>query len=213
MFLLRRQLHSNGVGDLAREHALQDHDVAERSFVPIRPEVLFGTDLDHLRADTHPFGGTEHRAGDERVDAQLPGDLRRPLTCLLQWHDRRAGDHAQRADLRELGDEVVRHAISEVLLFRIARQVLERQNRDRANGRPMIGGRDVPGSNRPDAGADPQEQHRACDDQRSTEAASSAAPVSLPASVGEVAPEDTAGSAASEPTASSPVHRTAVLNK
>ena len=37
--------------------------------------------------------------------------------------------------------------------------------------------------------------------------------ITLRHSVGEVAPEDTAGSAASEPAASSPVHRTSVLNK
>ena len=168
MFLLRRQLHSNRVGDLACEHPLQEHDVTKRSFVPFCPEVLLGTDLDYLRADTHAFGGTKHRASDERINAELPGDPRRPLTCLFEWHDRRAGDHAQRTDLRELRDEVVRHAVGEVLLFRIARQVLERQNRDRAN-RPKIGGRDVPRSNRPDAGTDPQEQHRACDDYGSTE--------------------------------------------
>src|SRR5262249_7420019 len=84
MFLLRRQLHSNGVGDLARERSLQDHDVTNRSFVPFRPEVLLGADLDHLRADAHAFGGTEHRACDERVDAQLPSNLRRSLMCLLE---------------------------------------------------------------------------------------------------------------------------------
>ena len=61
MFLLRGQLDSNGVRDLVRERALQTDDVTKRSFVPLRPEVLLGTDLDHLCADAHALGGTQDR--------------------------------------------------------------------------------------------------------------------------------------------------------
>src|SRR5579864_1305457 len=43
------------------------------------------------------------------------------------------GNDADFAELREVGDQLVGHAVSEILLLRIAREVVEWQHRQRLN--------------------------------------------------------------------------------
>ena len=71
---------------------------------------------------------------DHRVDSQHAGDLRDGrFTLARELHRRRTGDHSNRPDLREMGSERLRQAVDEVLLRWIAREVVERQDGQRAD--------------------------------------------------------------------------------
>jgi hypothetical protein len=48
----------------------------------------------------------------------------------LERHNRRAGDHVERPDARQVRDHVLGDAVGEVLVFRIAAQGEERQDGD-----------------------------------------------------------------------------------
>ena len=69
---------------------------------------------------------------DDAVDGELARDLRHERSALVAHH-RRARDDLQRADRRQARDQLLGHAVGEVLLRRIARQVLEREHRERAD--------------------------------------------------------------------------------
>ena len=74
-----------------------------------------------------------HRAFDDGVDLQFPRDGRHRLRCRPVVHDRCARDHAESVHRRKVGNELLRHPVGKVFLFRIAGQVVQRQNRDGSN--------------------------------------------------------------------------------
>ena len=76
-----------------------------------------------------------HAAFQDVAHAELPPDLPHVHGAALVGEARIAGDDEQPADLRERGDDVLDHAVGEVVLLRIAAHVRERKDGDRRAGR------------------------------------------------------------------------------
>ena len=131
--LLGRDLHAHLVCDRPRDLALQREDVGELALVAVRPQGPVARGIDQLRGDAHAPAGEQGRALDHRVHAQLARDLRQRPIAALEAHGRCARDHAQRSDLRQVGDERIGHAVHEELLARIPGAVGERQHDERAD--------------------------------------------------------------------------------
>ncbi|TMQ70208.1 MAG: hypothetical protein E6K80_09225 [Candidatus Eisenbacteria bacterium] len=111
--------------------------------------MAVGGGFDELGRDAHAIAGAQHRAFDDRVDAQLARDVRQRAADALEAHGGGARDDAQRPDLGQVGDQRLGHAVGEVLLLGVAREVLEREHGDRLDTRRRRGasrraGRDAP---------------------------------------------------------------------
>ena len=87
--------------------------------------------IDQLRDHPHFVGGALHTAFDDMRHAELLPDFaqiaRRPAFVL---HDARAADHFKLRDLREVGQDLILHAIGEEGVRFFFAQVFERQHRD-----------------------------------------------------------------------------------
>ncbi len=72
-----------------------------------------------------------YRTLHQRINVERLGDLgrRRPMLALLRHH-RTSRDHSQRADSRKIAGKLIGHSVAEIFLVRIAREVIERQDRD-----------------------------------------------------------------------------------
>ena len=86
-----------------------------------------------LGRDPNAVAGAEYRAFHDGVYVQLARDLRHRPGRPFVTHDGRARDHAQGADVGQVGDERLRHTVREVLLLGIAGEVRERQDRERSD--------------------------------------------------------------------------------
>ena len=93
-----------------------------------------GRSVNQLRRDTHSPTNATHRALDDGIDARLTADLRQVLRRLLVLHDRGARDHLERAHLGKARNQLLRHAIREVLFAGLAGEVIQRQHRYRSDG-------------------------------------------------------------------------------
>ena len=112
------------VGDRTGQFPLQLQQIGELALVGVRPDVVVRHAVDELDGQPHASAGTLHRTLDDGVDAQFACDLRQRLVGPFESHHRGAGDDAQAVNLREARDHLVGHAVGEVLLNRISRQVL-----------------------------------------------------------------------------------------
>src|SRR5216684_8101886 len=102
--------------------------------------MLVGWRIYQLHGDPHLVADAKDRALHNRVDVERLGDLgRRAMVIALELHPRATRDHSQRTDLREVRDQLVGHAVSEKFLVWIARVIVQRKNRDRADD-PLGGG-------------------------------------------------------------------------
>lgn len=74
--------------------------------------------------------GTPDTALKHVADVQLAGHRSQVRVRALEAHRGRPGDHAQRANARQLSNHLVGQTIAEVLLLRIGAQVRKRQDGD-----------------------------------------------------------------------------------
>ena len=86
-----------------------------------------GLGVDELRGDAHAVARLAHAAFEHIADAELASDLPHVDRLALVGEARIARDHEQPFDARQAGDDVLDHAVGEILLLRIAAHVLERQ--------------------------------------------------------------------------------------
>src|SRR5262249_15619562 len=84
-----------------------------------------------LPGNADPVACSAHRAFEDIADAKLAPALPHIGRLTLVGEARIAGDTEQPADAGERGDDLLDHAVDEIFLFRIARQVLEWQDGDR----------------------------------------------------------------------------------
>ena len=78
------------------------------------------------------------RSFNDGVDVQFACNFRQALLCPFVLHDGSSRDDAQRADFSQVRNQLVRHAIYEEFLGRIAGQIFEGQDSNgtyRRNGR------------------------------------------------------------------------------
>src|SRR5947207_3657382 len=101
-----------------------------------------GFRVDELRGDPYALAGAPDRAFEYGAHAELAADGADVHRASLIGEARVACDHRQARDFRQIGDDVFADAVGEVLLFRVARHVGERQDGDRRSVavRPWSGG-------------------------------------------------------------------------
>ena len=121
------QLLGNGFGDLA----LDGKDIGQIAIVGLRPEMRIVTRIDELRVNANLARGALHAALQHMRDAELLRDLAQIARALVaKLHDARAADHFQIGDLRQIGEDLVLHAVSEEGVGLVLAQVLKRKNCD-----------------------------------------------------------------------------------
>ena len=103
-------------GDRCGDLALDGEDVGggELAVVALRPEVGVGARVDELHVDAHAVARSLHAAFEDLRDAELIGDRLHRQLRVAELLDGGARDHPERADLRELGEDVVVDAVDEV---------------------------------------------------------------------------------------------------
>src|SRR6516164_11353873 len=87
--------------------------------------------VDKLRGNPHAAAGFTHRTFEHVADAQFAPDLLYVDRLAFVREAGIAGDDEEPADARECGDDLFDHAVSEILLLRVAAHVLKRQHRGR----------------------------------------------------------------------------------
>ena len=88
-----------------------------------------GRGLDQLRGDAHSIGGLAHATLQHIAHAELASDLLHIDAAALISEAQIAGDHEEPSDAAERGDDLLDHAVGEILLLGIGAQVLKRQYR------------------------------------------------------------------------------------
>ena len=106
-------------------------DVFKHAVVAFRPDVIAGQCVDQLAAHANPVRRFADAAFQHVADAQFPADLPGIGRFALVGERRVSGDHEQRVEPRQFGDDVFGNTVGEKLLFRIAAHIQERQHRDR----------------------------------------------------------------------------------
>ena len=130
-FLLRGNRRLQLRHDGLRDFALNCEDIRQVAVVSLRPNLPIRSRIDQVRDDPQAMFGALHRSLEQIGDAELLADFL-PVTGLvvLVLPDTGAPDDFQVGDFRQVGEDLVLHAVGEerIILFRA--QVFERQNRD-----------------------------------------------------------------------------------
>ena len=128
---------------MGREVGLDGQDVLDPAVVALRPEMGTATGVDQLGHHAQPVAGTagaalDHVAGIERAAHLAHVDRLRPV-----GEGRVPGDHEQIVVTRKVVDDVLGEPVAEIVLRRVATQIVERQDGDRrlAGRRADLGGR------------------------------------------------------------------------
>src|SRR5271169_449147 len=89
--------------------------------------------LNQLRGYTHAVTFAFYRTLNQGIDIQLLCNFWHRLLRSLISHRRGARDDTQSTDLGQLGSQFFSHAIGEILLFRVAGEIFQRQYGQRVN--------------------------------------------------------------------------------
>src|SRR6516164_35555 len=90
-----------------------------------------GFRFDQLRGDAHSAAALPDRAFQHIAHAKLAADTLHIDRLALVREARIASDYEQRGDAAQCGDDLLDHAVGEILLLRIAADVLKRHYGDR----------------------------------------------------------------------------------
>jgi len=118
-------------GDADRDLILKVEDVLQRAVKAVGPQMRAAQCIDQLRGNSHPASRFAHRAFEHIADAEFAADLFHIDRLTLVRKARIAGDHEEPADAGERGDDLLDHAVGEVLLLRVAAHIGKGQHRDR----------------------------------------------------------------------------------
>src|ERR1700678_3166780 len=89
--------------------------------------------LDELDGHVDFVAETSDRSLDDAVDAKRSCYLRQGAASSLVLHDGRSGDNTKGRVLGQHGDQLIGHAVGEVVLRGIAGEVIERKNGQRSD--------------------------------------------------------------------------------
>src|ERR1700722_2659569 len=95
--------------------------------------MLVRRGVDQLGGDANLVTRVKDRAFDHSVDFELACDLRERLMGVLVGHRGSTRDDPERADLPEVGDQLVSDAVGEVVLRRFVGEAFDREHGERAN--------------------------------------------------------------------------------
>lgn len=136
LLLFRSQGDANFADHGLGDHALQTQEITWLSLVSIGPKVPVLSCLDQLDCDSQTSARLQNRALHDCVDFQLVGYLRQWLGCVFVLHHRRPRDNPKSMDLGEVGNQSLSQSVREVVLSRIAREILQWQDSNRMDWRP-----------------------------------------------------------------------------
>src|SRR5208282_766335 len=114
-------LRANLLRDSVCYLTLQPQNIAAIAIVGLGPDVLVDWRPKELGGHAYSLTRTNYRSLNDGVDFQFARYLRQALSRPLVLHDGSSRDDAQRADLSQVGYQLVGHAIREILLRGIAR--------------------------------------------------------------------------------------------
>ena len=97
-----------------------------------------GRAIDELRGNPKAIARALYGAFYDAIHIQFARDLGKRFIRPAVTHDGRSRDNLKGGDLREIGDQRIRDALSEILLFRIVREVLQGQYSDRVDARILV---------------------------------------------------------------------------
>ena len=86
--------------------------------------------MNQLHSYAHAAIGVEDRPFENSVDPEFASDVFQGAMHSFKLHHGRSGNHAQPFDSGQLRNQFVRHAIRQIILSRISREVFQRQNSD-----------------------------------------------------------------------------------
>src|SRR5262249_16716928 len=116
---------------LLRHLVLKLKYIVQRTVKAVRPCVSAAHRIDQLGRNSQSTPSLAHTAFEDKANAKFAADLSDVGRFSFVSKTRVARDHKQRFETRQRGDDVLHHAVSEILLLGIARHVLEWQNSDR----------------------------------------------------------------------------------
>ena len=129
-----------GRHDGADQLVLHVEELLLRPVVALGPHRALRARVDELGRDAHLVARASHAPLEHVAHAQLLADGDDVHRLALVAKRGIAGDHAQLREVRQIGDQVLREPIAEVLLLLVVAQVREGQHRDAGPG--VRGGRD-----------------------------------------------------------------------
>ena len=116
--------------DALGDFVLHVEDRAHLAVVALRPKMSAGGRLDELRIDSHSLSHPAYASVENEAHIKSLGCLANVERLVFVNESRVAGDDQEIGVFRQPGDQIVGHAIGEVVLVAVAAQVVERQHRD-----------------------------------------------------------------------------------
>jgi hypothetical protein len=110
---------------------LKVEDIFEGAVEAVGPQMRGISRIDQLGADAHATAGLAHRAFQNITHPQFAPDLFHIDGLALVGEARIASDDEEPADARQRRDDLLDHAVGEILLLGIAAHIGEGQHRDR----------------------------------------------------------------------------------
>ena len=110
---------------------LHDQKVAGLPVVGLGPQMVADLCIDQLGADPDAAGDAAHAALRQVAHAQFRPMRDNVELAAAEAERRIARDDEKRLEARQLGDEIFRDAVAEILLLGIVAEIDERENRER----------------------------------------------------------------------------------
>ena len=130
-FFAGRQFCPQFTRDFLCQIGLDCKNVGDIAIVVVRPKMLVGIRINQLHVHSHLVSRATHAALENIGNAEGFADFAdvRGLSPIL--HHRRARNHFQIADLRQVGKDVVLDAVGEIGVLSFVAQIFERQHCNR----------------------------------------------------------------------------------
>jgi hypothetical protein len=116
---------------LQRDVSLDREDIGQLAIVGLGPQVLIGANVDELDNDAHAITSFAHAPVEDGIGTECRADLLQTLLPILEAHHRRAGNHLERSNLRQMRDDVVGDPVGEIVVLGIRAEIGEGQHCDR----------------------------------------------------------------------------------
>jgi len=118
-------------GDTRCYLVLKLENAVEGAVNAVCPDVSAGRRVDKLGSDAYPVAALADAAFEHVAHAQFAADLLQVDRFALVGEARIAGDHEQPRKARNCGGDILDDAVGEILLLRVAAEILKRQDRQR----------------------------------------------------------------------------------
>ena len=122
---------AQAIGQSRHDLILELEQVGDVFLEAVGPKMRAGARIDELGVDAHPVLVALHRAFQHIAHAELPADLPGVDVLALEAEGGIAGDHEAIVDARQIGRQILRDAVREIILARVVREIGEGEDDDR----------------------------------------------------------------------------------